>query len=846
MTASTSTSASTSSETSTSRRRSVTGRTRPGRVHLERTQPGSARRGNTQPSRTRPSPPRGDVVRDPHGTRIGAATDAAFLTILCSGALAGLHTTFSGWWFLAVGLIGLVLGQSLSHLATMLKLPVLTVAAATAVVYFVVGPAFLDRSEAIGGALPSLPALRTLATASVFSWKQLLTTIPPAPGSGTLLAIPLILGLAAGAAGLTTARRLHAAAAPLATPVVLLGVVIALGTREPAQWTLTGLFVAVLCLCWAAVRAARYRAAASRAPKNPAFVNPLRLRKAVAATVLLSLATGGGLLLSPLLPGANGAGRSVLRDNVTPPIDLSAYPSPLVAFRKYTKDANQLWDQTLFTVSGLPAGTPVRIATLDDYNGSVWGATNGPGGDGFQRVGSTIDPADTGSRSGSGSNTGASSGSGSTLTGPTATVTITIAPAYAAAADTNAWLPTAGTPTGVTFDGTDASELAGSFRYNAATSSGLVLTRLQAGDTVTLKTVLTPTAVGPDAQPYGPPSLTDGDTAVFAGRADAWSKGAVGIDAQLNAVGAYLRENGAYSDGGPGETQYLPGHSLGRLIDFLNGPQPVGDDEQYAAAFALIANSLGMPARVVLGAIPEADGAVKGSDVHAWVEIHTADGAWDTIPDSAFMPDPSKRPDVQPPQPIQNAGALIVPPPNAIHPPGTAAQAGASAAGAPPPRTAASSGLTWLLPLLRDLAWVLSPVLVVLLCVGAVRGLKARRRRRRRTRGTAANRFAAGWRDLVDHARDLGAPIPRTGTRVQQAETLAALGMDPLGTYGLGPLAGSADAAVYGPGDPTEEQAGAFWQELDQARRAMSRASSRRRRLLAVIDIRTLLRPRVG
>jgi Transglutaminase-like superfamily len=772
----------------------------------------------------------------------GLGVDSAFVVVLGVGVLAGLHTTYSGWWFLVVGLIGLALGLSLSLLANSLRLPVLSLAAATAVVFFLVGPALLDRPDALGGALPSGPALRVLAQASVFSWKQLLTTAPPVAASGTLLTIPLVLGLVAGAAGLATARRVHAAAAPSAVPLILLGTVIALGTRQPGQWALTGIFVAAFSLAWAALRANRARAgsagaagstgrpartgaaaeasakAGSRTAGGAATSAVGRLRKLTAAGVVLAIATGGGLLLSPLLPGGNGDGRSVLRDTVVPPLNLNAYPSPLVGFRKYTKPANQLYNQTLFTVTGLPAGTPVRIATLDDYNGSVWGATNGAGADGFDRVGSTIDAAGQ---------------TAAAPAGPTATATITIAPAYAEANDTDAWLPTAGVPTGITFDGTAAAQLSGQFRYNASTESGLVLNRLQAGDTITVQTVLAPDAPGPDAQPYGPPSLTDGYQAQFASRAAAWSKGAVGIDAQLAAVETYLRENGAYSDGGPGQSQYLPGHSIGRLTEFLNGAQPVGDDEQYAAAFALLANSLGMPARVVLGAIPEADGTVKGQDVHAWVEIHTADGSWDMIPTDKFTPDPSKRPTQQPPQPIQNAGAAVVPPPNAVHPPGSTEETGATAATAQPPKAVHGAAASWLWPLLRTVGWALSPVLVVLLIIGFIQALKARRRKRRRTRGSTANRFAAGWRDLVDHARDLGATVPWDTTRSQQAEVLA--------DYGLSGLADNVDMVIYGPGDPTAEQAAEFWTQVDRARKEMSRAGSRKRRLVALVNLRTLL-----
>ena len=84
------------------------------------------------------------------------------------------------------------------------------------------------------------------------------------------------------------------------------------------------------------------------------------------------------MLVAPLMPGVESP-RTVLRDFIVPPFDLSAYPSPLVGFRKFTQDANKLWDQELFRVTGLPEGASIRIATLNDYDGTVWGATDEAG-----------------------------------------------------------------------------------------------------------------------------------------------------------------------------------------------------------------------------------------------------------------------------------------------------------------------------------------------------------------------------------------------------------------------------------------------------------------------------------
>lgn len=66
------------------------------------------------------------------------------------------------------------------------------------------------------------------------------------------------------------------------------------------------------------------------------------------------------------------------------------------------------------------------------------------------------------------------------------------------------------------------------------------------------------------------------------------------------AIADALRTNGSWSNGTKqGEQMYLPGHGVGRLARFT--AELVGSDEHYAAAYALMVNRLGYPARVVLG-----------------------------------------------------------------------------------------------------------------------------------------------------------------------------------------------------------------------------------------------------
>ena len=803
-----------------------------------------------------------------------ALVDAAALLVLGVLALLGFRHTYTGWSYLLVGGLGLIIGLVISHVLRALRQPVIVVAAAVMVGFLIFGNLLV-----LPGHSPVAPStVHTLAVSAVFGWKQLLTTLPPVAAGDPLIVVPFILGLLCGSAGYLLAqalptpvrsagpRALTQATAPTLVPIAVLAAAIAFGTDTPGAELPDGVAFAVLCLCWIAIRRHRTRPLAVSGSR--------RVGRFATAAGLLALAALGAVLLGPALPGAHSAGRTVLRDQVVPPFDINEYPSPLVGFRKYTKAANVLYDQTLFTVRGLPKGATVRIASLDDYDGSVWGATNGGPGNQFQRVGASI-----------------SSGPGAVA------VHVTIASAYASQPDLSAWLPEAGTVAGLDLDGTAAGS---TLRFNRGASDGILTGRLRTGDSYTIETVLSSPTLPADAQPYSEPSLTEDAQSLLGAHIATWTAGATGLTAQLKAVGDHLRNVGAYSDGGVHETQYLPGHSMGRLSTFVNGPQPVGDDEQYAAVYALVANDLGIPARVVFGARPEPDGSVRGQDIHAWVEVHVADGSWVPIPESLFMPDPSKKPDEQPPQQTQNVNAAVVPPPNAIHRPASSTDDETNETVHPPHRPGQPSLLARIWAVVAPIAvWAGPPLLVVVLLAGGVLAWKWRRRRRRRTTGSAANRYAGGWRELVDLARDAGLAVPAGRTRQQQADLLLATGDTALrsvvpgrhrGTTfargrvsrasaqaaaefaetvpGLGAaaptsgpvrgvrplaaeseiraLADAADLAVYGPADPSEEHVRAYWAGIESVRRTVISRHGRRRRLLIRLSPRSLRPPARG
>ncbi len=738
--------------------------------------------------------------------------DAVFLLGILLVAFLGFRTTFDSLVYLAAGVLGLFLGVGLAHVANVLRQPVIVIAGLVIAAYFLVGGFVGAREHLLAGVVPTPSSLSGLSSVAVGGWKDLLTTLPPVDGGGQLVILPYLLGLVGGAVGFTVARRSKLPWAALLTPLATSGLVILLGTRTPGAALPVGLGTAALSAGWVVIRARRL----SLVTVGGSEVTGRRTRVLTAGALLL-VAGLAATALAPVVGSASARERVVLRSYVEPPFDPTSYPSPVAGFRKYTEGAKSLWDQALVSVSGLPAGTRLRFATLDDYTGTAWAAGSASADSSrpstYQRVGTAIDQPGN---------------------AETQDYTVTIEAAYAAVSDLNVWLPAAGPATRVEFLGATAPAHTTALRYNLALGQGIVPDRLRKGDVLQITGTVNP--VTSSSFIPGTGVVLDSNAFAFlAPQATKWSGGQGDPWTQVLAAAKHLKLDGAYSDGtAASEVQYLPGHGAGRLFTFANLKQPVGNDEQYAAVFALVANHLGVPARVVMGATVPEGGAVKGKDVHVWVEVLSADGAWVAVPESMFMPDRSKKPDQQEPLAVQTFETKVVPPPPAARPPGSADALGTADAGAeglvgPPEQT------VWTLP-----AWVMTAVriagpplgLVLTTCLLIVT-VKVIRRKRRRSRGAPATRLAGGWREILDRAADLGAPVASSATRREQGVGLAALGVRE--------LADAADAGIFGPGDPSEAQISHYWGQVDQARKAMAARYSRWRRLRAAVSLRSLL-----
>lgn len=724
--------------------------------------------------------------------------DVAFAIVLSVLGVVGFRTVFAGAEELTVGGPAVLAGAVLGYVLVRLRVPLLPAAAVAVVVFFVLGGPLALRHRALAGLLPSPDAASGLADGVVNGWIRLLTTLPPAGSAGDLLAIPYLCGFTGGLLTVALARRYPTRAICVLPPVIVLAVSVLMGTKRPASLLLQGVAFAAVTIAWVAVRHHRHRA-----------VNRVRLSRgrAVAATGLLALSAAGGVVVGPRLPGADPDDRFVLREEVEPPFDPLTEPSPLAGYRNYTDQ--DVREDDVLTVRGLPDGARLRIAAMDRYSGTEWEASGSGSvvaGE-YLRVGAEI-PAEG--------------------LGTPATVDVEVHEPH------GVWVPLGGDVTSLRFQGERAATLDDEVRVSVETDTAAMPGRLEPGDRyrftaefVDLPEVDVLLATPLDARF----SQGEGDDDVpqeLLSRAADWARNQPTPFAEMWAVAEGLRTEGAYTDGGPEANPVSPpGHSLRRLLDFIALEQPFGNGEQFAAAQGLMAQALGVPVRVVMGFVNESgedEVTFRGEDIEAWVEVPVAGYGWvaiDGTPPEDQLPDPLKQPRSKTENPEPQP-----PPPTTVPPPTSIPEDLEPEEPEEEEDEDAGAGLPgWLVALMAVIAL---PALLLGLPLGAIVALKRRRRERRRTTGTATRRVAGSYDELLDLARDLGRPVPATATRRELAVVV--------GLPGAPSLATRADVAVFGPGDPTDDEVEAAWAELTSSTGAVRAEQGRWERFRTAVN----------
>jgi hypothetical protein len=272
-------------------------------------------------------------------------------------------------------------------------------------------------------------------------------------------------------------------------------------------------------------------------------------------------------------------------------------------------------------------------------------------------------------------------------------------------------------------------------------------------------------------------------------------------------IATYLREQFSLDPESP------PGHSIAVLDSFINRTRR-GRDEQFVAAYGLLAGAAGLPVRIVVGfdTVVSADGSgtvALASTAKAWPEVEFDGVGW--VP---FDPIPSSVDDAGTSlgggavAPIDDA--VLEPPPTTIAPTTQSTVPGDADGSAPPISTDEPLSTTTKVVI----AAITAVVLLAATYVGLVLYLKRRRRHRRATHPDPNQRTVGAFLDGVDFMVDLGAPLKRSATDIELVGIASrAVG----GTVTLlEPVAELSTAAVYDRTPSSDVDADDAWHTVDQ------------------------------
>ena len=739
-------------------------------------------------------------------------------TLVASAALWPIYQSVQ--LIVLVGATVLV-GSAIALSGALYRWSTLTLSLVTIGVYLLIGVPIAIPDRALFGVFPTASGELDLLRATALSWKQLLTITLPVGSYQALLVPAFILVLGTTVVGLSVGLRARWGELGVLAPIALFITAIAFGAGTatwPIEFSL-GLLATVLgWLVWrrwyrrrASVRllVAQALDRDCRTRESVGDKNFAGFRTAIGAGLIVALAAGSAVAATMYLPPT--AQRHVLRTAIEKPFDPRAYASPLSGFRHYeeTLDANA----TMLTVTGLPIGGRIRIATLDTYDGIIYSVgssqvTSESGS--FTRVPDSFDQSGT--------------------AGSPVTVRVTVNN-YS-----GIWLPTVGKFESVSFSGSNASELRDSFFYNNISGTAAVVRSLRSGDVYSLAAV-DPRQPSADqlallrpgtAEVPRPANLPDQLSSTL----DEWTRSQASVGARLVAMITAMKKTGYISHGvDPEQPVSRSGHAADRITQLLTDQRMIGDQEQYAVTASLMARQLGFPARVVFGFVPEVNTQgpteVLGKDISAWIEVDTAQYGWVAIdptpPVRNIPPELPKDPAsvARPQSPVQPPADNRVQPDNQL--PQDSTQ---------DPSAKDNPLLLVLFLVLQVLGWVVLGAAVVLAPFLAIVVAKLRRRMLRRRAPTAIERISGGWQEFEDAVMDYGFEPPISPTRTEVASTIG-------GVSSL-VLAAVADRAVFSPGEPRDEEADQVWRAVTDLRESIKDDRTRRQRIRAAISLRSL------
>ena len=653
-----------------------------------------------------------------------------------------------------------------------------------AAIGFVVVTVPVALFDTVHRGLPSVRTASELGLGVVSGWARMLSVSLPATANDELVVALLLITWLAGYVTATLALATTSPVWPASAPLVAFGIGLIMIATEPDTHLELTLAELVVLLVLVLFRARRTTARAARADTSGPSRVPRRQRASIRA-VAASMAVGSVAVVVGMLVATSGALGNGSHRADPRPLDSQRIRTPEFLTPLATVEPQVLQNppRNLFTVT-IPDGTRqlpgIATATLDRFNGTVWTT-----GDEFLAAGRKLaaDRELTG------------------LHSVTAHVAIENSP--------SPFIPVIGWPRNVRFDAGQPAELG----FSAASGSMITATPLAAGTsydvvgqlrvaqdlTQSVRPSATPLDRADATLPTGAPPflatlthlLTDSDPSPVG---------------KLAAIDEYLR-------GLPYNVNAAPGHSYADILRVVTATRSNddGDAEQHAAAFAVMAREIGLPARVVVGYRLQGRHGdtfdVTTRDATAWAEVHFAGYGW-----IAYDPtDVDRKQRAAPPE----VGATPTPTPAPTHRASvplatTTTTPYRQPPPLPPPGWDAVDYL---------LAGGTVLVALVFLAGLAVVVEKASRRYLRRHARSRPERVVGAWQESLDRLTELKLPLLPGLTPTEYAryvrETLGGRANP------LVELAGPVTTAIFGPDGITDVDAIHAWQLERTLRRGL-------------------------
>lgn len=532
--------------------------------------------------------------------RLRVPAEVALVAVTLA-ALVGLHPLFVGWSYLP-RLVVVALAAHGTVLAVRLLGGRLVVAGLVVIPAFVLTTTWIFEASTTWYGVPTAASWHAASDDLARGWTSFQEVVAPTPAStGFLLATAVAVWLAAFIADWAAFRL----SAPFEAIVPTAGLVTFAAVLGGEDHAVTGTIaylataLAFLLLHRAHRQETSVRWVATGTGRGVRAL--VGVGAALAASALVA-----GVLVAPRLPGADEPGLISL-DGRGPGGGSRVTLSPLVDIRSRLLDQRRT---EVFTVrSAVPSYW--RMTSLDRFDGELWSS-----GGTFEEADGTLPNGLAPDRR-----------------------SVQVAQEFHIEALSAIWLPAAFEPTSVDARGLDV-------RWEPASSTLIVDRDRATSDGTTYRVVSALPQLDPDelrSAPSAPEDLVAHYTALpdgFSPSAVATARRVVaGADSDYDRARLlqdWFRDRFEYRIDIPA------GHGESAIDAFL--ARRAGFCEQFAGAYAAMARSLGLPARVAVGFTPGQRNAadldewiVRGENAHAWPEVYLSGFGW-----VAFEPTPGR------------------------------------------------------------------------------------------------------------------------------------------------------------------------------------------------------------